>query len=111
MTPNEYQKAAMRTASGKCYDCLNAALGIAGEAGEVADYIKKCGFQGHRFDEWKLKEELGDVLWYVALMADIWNISLEEVMEDNIEKLKKRYPEGFSAERSIHRTEVGNEHT
>lgn len=105
MTPNEYQRKAMRTATGKCYDATNAALGIAGEAGEVADEVKKCMYQGHPWQPSKIIEELGDVLWYVALMADLMNVPLEYVMQANIEKLERRYPDGFSEDASVNRSE------
>ena len=105
MTINEYQRKAMRTATGKCYDAVNAALGIVGEAGEVADEIKKSTFQGHRWNPARVVEELGDVLWYVALMADLLNVPLEHVMQANIEKLERRYPDGFTPEASVNRAE------
>ena len=76
MTIKEYQRKAMRTATHKCYDAANAALGLTGEAGEVADEVKKCMYQGHPWQPSKIIEELGDVLWYVALMADLMNVSL-----------------------------------
>lgn len=109
MTGNEYQRLAMRTATSKCYDATNAALGIAGEAGEVADEVKKSTFQGHDWNPSKIIEELGDVLWYVALMADLLNVSLDFVMEHNIEKLKRRYPDGFDPVRSVNREELREE--
>ena len=109
MTPNEYQKEAMRTASGMDYSTMepivNAALGIAGEGGEVADLIKKHIFQGHSLDKEHLAKELGDVLWYIALGADCIGYSMEEIMEMNVEKLRKRYPNGFDAEKSKNRAE------
>lgn len=105
MSSREYQRLAMRTATDKCRNVLNAALGLAGEAGEVADEIKKSSFQGHPWDPVRIIEELGDVLWYVTLMADIFGVKLEKVMELNIEKLKKRYPDGFSPEASVNREE------
>lgn len=105
MTGNEYQRLAMRTATSKCRDMANAALGLTGEAGEVADEIKKFLFHGHPLNPEKVVKELGDVLWYVALMADLLNVSLDFVMEHNIEKLKRRYPDGFDPVRSINREE------
>lgn len=107
MTPNEYQTACLRTSPN--FDNLssdafiNCALGITGEAGEVADMIKKHVFQGHGLDEEHFAKELGDVLWYIALGASAAGYSLDEVMELNIEKLQKRYPNGFETGRSIHR--------
>jgi len=86
-------------------ELLNGALGLTGEAGEVADLIKKEIFHGHKFKVEDLIKELGDVCWYLALTCHSIGVSLEYVMEQNIEKLKKRYPEGFSSEASINRTE------
>ena len=71
-------------------------LGIAGEAGEVADYLKKVLGHGHEFDLAKLVKELGDVLWYVAALATMHGMRLEDVAGLNILKLRERYPEGFS---------------
>lgn len=98
----DYQRLAMRTA-GDGVDIVNAALGLAGEAGEVADLVKKWSFQGHELDVPRIVEELGDVLWYIALAAEALNIGMEELMSRNIQKLLRRYPEGFDPERSVHR--------
>jgi NTP pyrophosphatase (non-canonical NTP hydrolase) len=104
---NQYQRDAVKTMSphnrGEKGLMINA-LGIAGEGGEVADYIKKVCGHGHPLDKEKIKKELGDVLWYVAVMAQELDISMSEIAEGNIEKLKKRYPEGFSTERNLSRT-------
>ncbi len=108
MTINEYQVAAMRT-SGKnlttAEHLLNGALGLTGESGEVADLVKKSMFQGHKWDFDHIAKELGDILWYVAETATAIGEDLETIMQMNIDKLKKRYPDGFSAERSRNRTE------
>ena len=106
MTGNNYQRKAMRMATPKCRDAANAALGLAGEAGEVADEVKKFLYQGREWDAEKIIEELGDVLWYVALMADLMDVPLDFVMEYNIDKLQKRYPDGFSFEASEERADV-----
>ena len=106
MTINEYQKLAMRTCSPYGFCISNVGLGLAGEAGECADLIKKTLHQGHEFDKEKLIRELGDVCWYVALACSVLEIDMEEVMTLNIEKLADRYPEKFEAERSIFRNEV-----
>lgn len=103
---DEYQTAAQRTANKNAYDIekiMNGCLGLAGESGECCDILKKNMFQGHKLDEEHLIEELGDVLWYCAELASGLGIALGEVAERNILKLKKRYPEGFDPERSIHR--------
>lgn len=132
MNPNEYQKAAMRTNDRKgserlqsflikvdtvnglaklegktkrvqAEDLICGAMGLNGEAGEVVDLLKKFVFHGHKFDKEGLVKELGDVLWYVALICDSLGIPMEEVMEKNIKKLKERYPEGFTEKASINR--------
>lgn len=110
MTPNEYQAKALRTASGMHDDIsvdpiVNCALGLTGEAGEVADLVKKHIFQGHDLDEEHFAKELGDVLWYVAVGASLKGYSLEQIMAMNIQKLRDRYPDGFEAERSLNRAE------
>ena len=78
---------------------------MAGEAGEVGDIVKKYMFQGHNLETQRIVDELSDVLWYVALTAQSIGCDLDSIMEHNINKLKKRYPNGFEAERSINRTE------
>ena len=108
MEGKKYQELAMRT---KPKDLareemlVNAALGIAGEGGEFADIIKKWQFQRHGKDEAHLAKELGDILWYVAMGCEGLGISMNDVMELNIAKLKNRYPNGFDSERSQHRVE------
>jgi NTP pyrophosphatase (non-canonical NTP hydrolase) len=82
---------------------INAVMGLCGESGEAIDLVKKHLHQGHELDREKLIKELGDIAWYLAEAATALEIDLETVLERNIEKLKSRYPEGFSAERSIHR--------
>lgn len=105
MEINEYQKAALRTANSEMSDdlILNGILGLCGETGEVSDHIKKYMFQGHELDQDKLVNELGDVCWYIAIMATGLNVDLETVMKKNVEKLQRRYPDGFDVEKSIHR--------
>lgn len=109
MTINEYQIEAMRTAAGMDYSTsepiMNAALGIAGEGGEVADMVKKHVFQGHDLDRDHLAKELGDVLWYIAFGAYCIGYSMEDIMMMNVEKLRRRYPNGFDSEKSQHRLE------
>lgn len=105
---NEYQTAAIRTAAR--YEDTNIrlsvrALGLAGEAGEFADMIKKVVGHGHEIDYDKMAAELGDVLWYVANLADSLNFDLNDIAQMNVDKLKKRYPDGFTTERSINRIE------
>ena len=80
-----------------------AALGLAGEAGEFANLVKKMTAHGHPFDPDSLKDELGDVLWYLAEAATATGLNLGEIAQENVDKLLKRYPEGFSQENSINR--------
>lgn len=107
MTINEYQKKAQRTSSTKTptHKLTNACLGLAGETGEVCDLLKKALFQGHELDADKLIEEAGDCAWYLAELAAALDVSLETILDCNIAKLEKRYPDGFDAERSRHRPE------
>lgn len=108
MTINEYQMAAMRTSSKKLAlneHLLNGALGLTGESGEVADIVKKCFMQGHEMDVEHIAKELGDICWYIAETATAIGYDLETIMQMNVDKLMKRYPEGFSSERSQHRQE------
>lgn len=108
MTVNEYQKLAMTTLNNeldKKQILTNAVMGLCGESGEACDIVKKHLFHGHELDREALIKELGDVAWYLAEAAEALDVSLDEVFERNIAKLKKRYPEGFSSERSINREE------
>ena len=106
MTINEYQKLAMTTLNpelDKKDVLINGVMGLCGESGEVIDIVKKHLAQGHELDKEKIIKELGDVAWYMAEIATVLDVELEDVFVQNIEKLKKRYPEGFSVEKSVHR--------
>src|SRR5690625_504947 len=101
---NTYQKLARRTASRHPNALLNYTLGLIGEAGEVVELIKKQEFHGHIVNVGDIVKELGDVFWYVSEIASLFNIELNDVALENIEKLKDRYPQGFREEDSIHRS-------
>jgi NTP pyrophosphatase (non-canonical NTP hydrolase) len=105
LTLDDYQRQAMRTGSGSAPEIrLNlSAMGLAGEAGEFVDLVKKHLYHGHPLDKEKAKKELGDVLWYVAFAAYALDLDLSTVGEANIAKLKARYPNGFSSEASLNR--------
>lgn len=106
MTINEYQKLAMTTLNpelDKKDVLINGVMGLCGESGEAIDIVKKWLAQGHELDKEKLAGELGDVAWYLAETATALDLNLEDIFEANIEKLQKRYPEGFNTQRSIHR--------
>lgn len=131
MTGNEYQHFAMRTNDGKAtarlldkyemieffkqakagrptekYDLggiLNGCLGLSGEVGEFNDMVKKWIFHEKEMDIDHAKKEMGDVLWYVAMICHSFGWDMDEVMQMNVDKLKARYPEGFDVELSAHR--------
>lgn len=105
---NEYQKQAFELISedGKKDLITNGVLGLAGESGECCDIVKKFKYQGHDLDKNHLKDELGDVLWYLAETASGLGITLEEVALYNLDKLHKRYHGNtFHKEDSINREE------
>ena len=109
MTINEYQELAMRTVNPKLNKdeiLINSVMGLCGESGEAIDIVKKWFAHGHELDREHLKKELGDIAWYLAEAATALDITLESVLEANIEKLKKRYPEGFETKRSIERVDA-----
>ena len=124
MNGKEYQNLAMRTSDGNATNrllnltlsdttengigedtgtILNACLGLSGEVGEFNDMIKKWIFHEKDLDEEHLKKELGDIMWYIAMMCHAFRWNLDEIMEMNINKLKARYPEGFDTDRANNR--------
>ena len=108
MTINEYQKLAMVTLNpelDKKDVLINGVMGLCGESGEAIDIVKKHLAQGHELDKEELAKELGDVAWYLAETATAIGYDLEDIFQMNIDKLKKRYPEGFSVEKSVNRNE------
>lgn len=82
---------------------FDACLGLSGEVGELNDIVKKWIFHESNFNTEHMKKELGDVMWYVAMFCESMNWDLNEILSMNIEKLKMRYPEGFSVERANNR--------
>lgn len=108
MTIKEYQQLAMTTLNPELSRkdvLINGVMGLCGESGEAIDIVKKWLAQGHELDKEKLAKELGDICWYLAETATALDLSLEDIMAANIEKLKQRYPEGFDPDRSRNRTE------
>lgn len=87
---------------------LVGALGLCGESGEMAENLKKMLFHDHPMDERALRNELGDVLWYWVFLCETLGFSVEDVMTVNVEKRRKRFPEGFTAENSLKRLDVGS---
>ena len=106
LTVNEYQRLAMKTLNpglSKKDVLINGVMGLCGESGEAIDIVKKHLHQGHPLDRERLVKELGDIAWYLAETAYALDIPLERVLQGNIDKLKERYPEGFSTENSVNR--------
>lgn len=106
MNINEYQQSAMRTLNpelNKKDVLINSVMGLCGESGEAIDIVKKWLAQGHELNKEHLKEELGDIAWYLAEAATALGFSLEDILQANINKLEKRFPSGFCIENSIER--------
>ena len=106
LTANEYQQKAMQTLNpelSKRDVLINGVMGLCGEAGECIDLVKKHLHQGHELDTRAMAKELGDVAWYLAETAYALDLSLEDILRGNLEKLKTRYPKGFDSARSINR--------
>jgi NTP pyrophosphatase (non-canonical NTP hydrolase) len=108
LTLKKYQELADRSAGagGEGQQRLIvSALGLAGEAGEFANLVKKMTAHGHPFDQDALDDELGDVLWYLAEAATAAGLDLDVIARRNVEKLLKRYPDGFSEQQSRNRSD------
>ena len=104
MTINEYQKQAMTTLNPdltKRDVLINSVMGLCGESGEAIDIVKKWMAQGHDLDREHLVKELGDIAWYLAEAATALDLLLEDILQVNLDKLKKRYPEGFDIKSSV----------
>jgi len=99
MTPEKYQEEVLRTVVDcDTYDQLMtlAALGMAGETGEVVDLVKKHLFNKRGLNEEKIRDEVGDVLWYISVLLSTLHLTFEDVMDYNIAKLQKRHQHGFT---------------
>ncbi len=83
---------------------INSVMGLCGESGEAIDIVKKWLAQGHELDRAHLAKELGDIAWYLAEAAAALELPLETILQGNLDKLKKRYPDGFAAKNSRERT-------
>ena len=106
MQANDYQKEAMKLLNPELDNkdvLINGAMGLCGESGEVIDIVKKWLAQGHQLDKERMKSELGDVAWYLAETATALDVPLEQIFQANLDKLHKRYPQGFSTEDSVNR--------
>lgn len=107
MTLNEYQMLASRTINDSLTKAQieNHALhGMVGEIGELHSLYQKV-YQGHEIDDEHAKKECGDIFWFLAEYCTANGWELDEIGQMNIDKLKARFPDGFSAEKSLHRAE------
>lgn len=103
---DQFQDLSKRTLNNlltKEHALINYSMGASGESGEVIELIKKHVFHGHELDNEKLKEELGDVLFYVAALATTAGLKMSDVATYNVDKLRKRYKNGFSIDESVNR--------
>lgn len=109
MLASDYQRAALTTSGGASLSpemrLAVAALGLTGEAGEVADLLKKHLGHGHDLDRVQVQKEIGDVCWYIAELCNCLSLRLDVVLANNLAKLQRRYPQGFSTSASINREE------
>ena len=85
--------------------CSNMCMGLAGETGETVYIFKKHIYQGKDLDINDVIEEIGDILWYIANLCNVNKITMKECMESNVEKLRKRYPNGFSIKDALERAD------
>ena len=106
----DYLKTANRISGGYVKECnsasidlLHASMGIVTEAGELQDALKKHYFYGKELDKTNVKEEVGDLLWYCAIILESLDTDFESVMQTNIDKLKARYPNKFTEESAVNR--------
>lgn len=113
MNANEYQQEAARTLIDNPHIptsdemmILWGVMGLAGEAGEVTELAKKGIMHRHGLDRRKMLDELGDCLWYIAALCTRLNVPIETVMQRNLDKLRLRYPNGFTPEDSKRRVDV-----
>lgn len=107
MELNTYQQLAARTINPQHAEeemRQHAIYGLPSEVGELLGLYQKM-LQGHNLDLLHIKKELGDILWFIAEYCTGWGWELEDIAQINIDKLKERYPEGFSEDRSLHRKE------
>lgn len=107
MTGNEYQELAARTMNEELLPnqtILHALHGMSAEVGEINSLYQKI-YQGHKLDIDHVFSECGDLIWFIAELCTAYDRKLDDVMQNNIIKLQKRYPEGFNEEKSLNRTE------
>lgn len=105
MDMREYIQQSKRTLvdQGKDSNLLHGAIGISTEAGELLDAFKKHIYYGKELDVVNLKEEIGDIMWYIAILCRELNLDMDDILQTNIDKLKARYPEKFTSHQAIYR--------
>ena len=109
MEIQEFQKLSIRTLNKSLSEkeqLANMVIGASCEFSEAGDSLKKYLFQGHELDKKHIEEELGDTMFYICNLATLLDINMEDVLEKNIEKLNKRYKNGFSYKASIDRIDT-----
>lgn len=106
MTIKEYQKKVERTLNTNLLfreKLSMLCMGLSGETGELIDLLKKSLYHKHDFQTDKAIKEIGDIMWYLISLCNVLNLSIEDIMDKNIDKLEDRYPDGFSYDKSINR--------
>lgn len=111
MNFSEYTEKAKRTLSSKFEVnqsmkhnvILHGVIGISTESGELLDALEKTVFYGKELDTVNIREEIGDLMWYVAILCDAIGVKMEDILDKNIEKLSSRYPEKFTTEAALNR--------
>lgn len=99
-----YEQAQQRMKSVAFLRLMHGAMGVVTEGGEIMDHMKKCLFYGKIVDEVNMKEEIGDTLWYLAILCHVLEVTdFDDIMETNIEKLRIRYPEKFKEYDALNR--------
>lgn len=101
----EYQKKSVRTMLFDENTSVHCCMGISGEAGEVIDLIKKSVYYGKPLDKTKVSEEIGDLMFYIVNLATSYNLSMSDILKNNVKKLELRFPNGFSKEDAIRRND------
>lgn len=107
----KYQNSAKRTLQCEMTEeqlISNLVFGLAGETGEIADLLKKVIFHKHDLDIVRLKFEIGDLLWYLFMIAEYYNLDMAEIAQMNINKLQARYPNGFNYDDSKNRNDIND---
>lgn len=111
MTFKRYQELAERTINTNLTDnekLAHALYGLSSETGEISGIFQK-ELQGHEVRRDDLKEEVGDLLWFTAELCTVFGFDMGEIAQKNIDKLKKRYPDGFDEDRSVNRDQYSKE--